>query len=436
MTNRGTCYFLTFLLAFPLLAFSQVGINTDAPNSRAVLDLQSPTNDQGLLVPRLSTVQRTAQAFTSRLTEAENGLLIFDTDDRLFYYWMYPAWRSVGADSEGTIWRSGGGVPENDVGDEGDFYLNVVDGDVYRKSAGSYVLTFNIRGPQGAKGEKGDQGPTGPQGPKGDTGEVGPVGPQGEIGPQGLIGPQGEVGPAGATGPQGEKGDPGEQGPIGPQGPKGDQGGIGPAGPQGETGPVGPQGIQGEKGEPGEQGPIGPEGPAGPQGEVGPIGPQGPKGDQGDVGPAGPQGETGPEGPQGIQGEKGDQGDPGPQGPAGPEGPQGPQGPQGEPGIPTAFRAVTVSANYSATVLDDVIIVTSGGTTITLPSAGSVPGKVFHVRHDLALLDLGVVTVRAPAGNMIVDGSQVQTFDLGLLKPTAITIIAVGTDKWYIIGKF
>lgn len=41
---------------------------------------------QGLLVPRLSRAQRTASAFTSLLAETENGLLVFDTDDKLFYY--------------------------------------------------------------------------------------------------------------------------------------------------------------------------------------------------------------------------------------------------------------------------------------------------------------------------------------------------------------
>jgi hypothetical protein len=79
----------------------------------------------------------------------------------------------------------------------------------------------------------------------------------------------------------------------------------------------------------------------------------------------------------------------------------------------------------------------NGGTTITLPSAGSVPGKVYHIRHNLGLLDLGSVTIRAPAANSIIDGTPAQTFGIGgLLGITAVSIIAVGADKWYIIGKF
>jgi hypothetical protein len=212
---------------------------------------------------------------------------------------------------------------------------------------------------------------------------------------------------------KGDKGDQGDPGPIGPLGPQGIQGEIGPTGPQGL------QGLKGDKGDQGDPGPIGPQGlqgVPGADGQTGPQGLQGLKGDKGDIGPIGPQGL------QGIQGATG---------------PVGPQGPQGEPGIPTAFRAVSVTSNYTATVNDDVIIALNGGTTITLPSAGSVPGKVYHIRHNLGALDLlGTVIVRAPSGNQIIDGSGTQTFTIGLLNPTAISVIAVGTDKWYIIGKF
>jgi hypothetical protein len=85
-----------------------------------------------------------------------------------------------------------------------------------------------------------------------------------------------------------------------------------------------------------------------------------------------------------------------------------------------------------------VIIGSSSGITITLPDAGSVPGKTFYIRHNFGLLglSLGSMTIRAPAGNSIVDGNASQTFTIGLLAPTAISIVAVGADKWYIIGKF
>ena len=448
---RNSVFVLFLLTALLFEAHSQVGINTDLPNSRAVLDLHSPTNDQGLLVPRLSTLQRTAQAFTSRLGASENGLLIFDTDEKLFYYWMHPSWRVIDQGAGGTAWFSGPDVPQNSTGEEGDFFLNITDGNVYRKAQGIYALAFNIkgeRGPQGPQGDTGEPGPVGPQGLPGPAGEMGVTGPQGlkgDVGPQGDVGPAGPAGPAGPQGPKGDQGEQGVDGPAGPQGLqgfKGDPGDVGPIGPAGPAGAQGLQGIQGPqglKGDKGDQGDAGLIGPAGPAGAQGPQGLQGPQGDKGDPGDTGPQG---PAGPQGVQGEKGDQGEVGPIGPAGPQGvagpagPQGLQGPQGEPGIPIAFKAVTVSSNYTATVSDDVIIVISGSTSINLPSAATVPGKVYHIRHSLGLLDLGNVTIRAPAGNSIIDGSSNTTFALGLLGPTAISIIAVGSDKWYVIGKF
>jgi Collagen triple helix repeat (20 copies) len=55
-------------------------------------------------------------------------------------------------------------------------------------------LSWNLRGPQGPKGDtglQGTKGDTGVQGPKGDTGLQGPQGPKGDIGPQGVQGPPG-----------------------------------------------------------------------------------------------------------------------------------------------------------------------------------------------------------------------------------------------------
>lgn len=88
------------------------------------------------------------------------------------------------------------------------------------------LVSWNIVGPRGEKGDTGPQGPQGPQGetgPQGPQGETGPQGPQGETGPQG---PQGETGPQGPQGEKGDKGDTGATGPQGPQGPAGQSGGA------------------------------------------------------------------------------------------------------------------------------------------------------------------------------------------------------------------
>lgn len=78
--------------------FSQVGIGTSSPNQKAVLELKSPGNNQGFLVPRLTTVQRTG---LTGLASSEKGLLVFDTDLNKFHYWNGSAWVAID-DSTGT----------------------------------------------------------------------------------------------------------------------------------------------------------------------------------------------------------------------------------------------------------------------------------------------------------------------------------------------
>lgn len=91
--------FLSFILTLVASSlFAQVGIGTTTPNSNAVLDLVSPGKNQGFLVPRLTTAERTA---ISGLSAVEKGLLVFDTSDNKFYYWSGTAWIVI-EDSVGT----------------------------------------------------------------------------------------------------------------------------------------------------------------------------------------------------------------------------------------------------------------------------------------------------------------------------------------------
>jgi hypothetical protein len=94
-----------------------------------------------------------------------------------------------GADgADGSVWWNGPGAPDSSLGVDGDFYLDLNNGDVYNRISGSWTLVANIQGPDGPQGE---QGPAGPQG------DTGPQGPQGDTGPQG---PQGDTGLPGADG--------------------------------------------------------------------------------------------------------------------------------------------------------------------------------------------------------------------------------------------
>lgn len=79
------------LSAFVLISnsiFAQsVGINNPIPNASSILDITSI--NKGLLVPRMTSVQRTAI-----LTPA-TGLLVYDTTLNLFYYFDGAAWRPI-----------------------------------------------------------------------------------------------------------------------------------------------------------------------------------------------------------------------------------------------------------------------------------------------------------------------------------------------------
>jgi len=89
--------FLSLILFVHVKTFSQtsVGINTTTPNKNAVLELLSPGKNQGFLCPRLKTSERTASSFQNGLTSSENGLLVYDSDENIFYYWNFPAWQKV-----------------------------------------------------------------------------------------------------------------------------------------------------------------------------------------------------------------------------------------------------------------------------------------------------------------------------------------------------
>ena len=73
---------------------SSVGINTSTPNTKAVLELVSETNNQGFLVPRLSTADR--QSMILGLTD--RGMMVYDFTLQQFWYW------------NGTEWKAGLGV--------------------------------------------------------------------------------------------------------------------------------------------------------------------------------------------------------------------------------------------------------------------------------------------------------------------------------------
>lgn len=80
----------TFFRSFLFLVLSlfvtsgnaQVGIGTTTPNASSLLDITSTS--KGLLPPRMTTAQRTA------IASPANGLMVYDTDNKAFYFYDLP----------------------------------------------------------------------------------------------------------------------------------------------------------------------------------------------------------------------------------------------------------------------------------------------------------------------------------------------------------
>ena len=87
------------VLAFFVLSIAKVqaqnkslGVGTSTPNPNAALHVESPTGNQGAIMPRLSTAQRTAMG--GILGVADAGLLLYDNDLKGLYIWDGVAWQS------------------------------------------------------------------------------------------------------------------------------------------------------------------------------------------------------------------------------------------------------------------------------------------------------------------------------------------------------
>lgn len=126
-----------------------VGMGTDNPNPNAVLELVSENQNQGFLVPRLSTQQRNASSFISKLTDQDNGLMVFDIDEGNFYYWYAGMWRLGNGTNnmtpKSTVWYVGDVIPANSQGENGDFYVHQPSSDLYRKQNGTFILIGSLK---------------------------------------------------------------------------------------------------------------------------------------------------------------------------------------------------------------------------------------------------------------------------------------------------
>ena len=95
---------ITLVAGATIIAFAQgkksvvIGTMIDRPN--AVLVINPPNKDQGFLLPQLTSSERTAIAPTS---PQDDGLVVFDTTDKSFYYWSGGAWIKGLGDSVSSV---------------------------------------------------------------------------------------------------------------------------------------------------------------------------------------------------------------------------------------------------------------------------------------------------------------------------------------------
>ncbi len=93
--KRTICLFITALIMLHSYSQNNVGIGTASPNSSAILDITSTT--KGLLIPRMTTAQRTAIAAPAK------GLLLFDTDTNSFWFYNGSSWNSIAGTATLTL---------------------------------------------------------------------------------------------------------------------------------------------------------------------------------------------------------------------------------------------------------------------------------------------------------------------------------------------
>ncbi len=110
--NKKLFLLAATILFFAEINFAQVGIGTATPNTSAQLDVTS--TNKGLLMPRMTTAQRTA------IASPANGLIVFDITTNSFWYYNGTAWAVLSAGSSTNYWTAGASdIFNNNTGNVG-----------------------------------------------------------------------------------------------------------------------------------------------------------------------------------------------------------------------------------------------------------------------------------------------------------------------------
>lgn len=109
---------IVFAILASTFAFSQVGIGTNTPSTKSILDLTA--TDKGLLLPRMTTAQRIAIA-PSAITD--KSMQVFDTDTNTIWFWNGTVWVENGGKN---IYSTNGALSGDRVVTQGAFKLNFI----------------------------------------------------------------------------------------------------------------------------------------------------------------------------------------------------------------------------------------------------------------------------------------------------------------------
>jgi hypothetical protein len=101
MKNALTLFLLLAALLLARASRAQIGVGTTSPNAKAALDIQSPTNNTGVLIPRLTATQRTG------IASPPQGLIVYQTDGTVGGGAQTGFWYYVG--TGGWVFLSPGG---------------------------------------------------------------------------------------------------------------------------------------------------------------------------------------------------------------------------------------------------------------------------------------------------------------------------------------
>ena len=132
---RKKLLFFIFLLT-SFFNYAQVGINTSSPDPSSVLDIVSTTS--GMLAPRMTTVQRNA------IASPANGLLVYDTDLGLFYFYDNSSWKPLSSSQRNNykLIKSEADLAAELVAGSGTTYL--LDSNTYYEINGLITLSYPI----------------------------------------------------------------------------------------------------------------------------------------------------------------------------------------------------------------------------------------------------------------------------------------------------